>query len=67
MDVDRMLDLDFAYTISDSSELYSRVQFALDYPDEMCSIREKAMRSYLYKFDGKASFRLVNAIEQKIE
>ena len=67
MDIDRMLDLDFAYSISDSSELYSRVQFALDYPDEMSLIREKAMRDYLYKFDGRASFRLVNAIEQKIE
>ncbi len=63
LDVGRMMDVDFVYKIVDPSDLYSRVQYSLEYPDEMEINRQNACEYYLYKNDGKASFRLVNAIE----
>ena len=67
LDVERMQNIDFAYLISDPSELSIRIQFALDYPEEMASLREDAHDQYLYKPDGKASSRLVAAIEEKLQ
>lgn len=63
LDVSRMMDVDFVYKIVDPSDLYSRVQYSLEYPDEMEINRQNACEYYLYKIDGKASFRLVNALE----
>ena len=63
LDVERMMDVDFVYKIVDPSDLYSRVQYSLEYPHEMEVNRQNACKYYLYKNDGKASFRLVNAIE----
>ena len=64
LDVSRMMDVDFVYKIDDPSDLHSRVQYALEYPTEMENKRQKACKYYLHKNDGKASFRLVNAIEK---
>ena len=63
LDVGRMMDIDFVYKIFDPSDLHSRIQYSLEYPDEMEVNRKDACEYYLYKNDGKASFRLVNAIE----
>ena len=59
-----MMDVDFVYKIDDPSDLHSRVQYALEYPTEMENKRQKACKYYLHKNDGKASLRLVNAIEK---
>ncbi|MBH10916.1 MAG: hypothetical protein CMG74_11315 [Candidatus Marinimicrobia bacterium] len=67
LDIQRMQNIDFAYKIQDPADLIGRIQFALDYPDEMSSLRKIAHEQYLYKKDGKASLRLVNAIEEKIK
>ena len=63
LDVGRMMDIDFVYKIFDPSDLHSRIQYSLEYPDEMEVNRKNACEYYLYRNDGKASFRLVNAIE----
>ena len=67
LDVKRMQNIDFTYPISDPSELSIRVQFALDYPEEMASLRKDAHDLYLFNPDGKASSRLVDAIEGKLK
>ena len=67
LDVKRMQNIDFTYQISDPSELSIRVQFALDYPEEMASLRKDAHDLYLFNPDGKASSRLVDAIEEKLK
>jgi len=43
------------------------VQFALEYPDEMESLRQTAHNQYLYKPDGMASARVVDAIEENLK
>jgi len=67
LDVKRMQNIDFTYQISDPSELSIRVQFALDYPEEMASLRKDAHDLYLFNPDGKASSRLVDAIEETLK
>ncbi len=67
LDVDRMQNMDFTYIISTPAELASRIQFALDIPDEMSLQRQEAHDQFLYKTDGKASKRLVDAIEEKLK
>ena len=63
MDRTRSQEVDFTYKIFDPEELLSRIYFAIDNPDEMSENRSKACRNFLYKTDGKASKRLVDAIE----
>ncbi len=67
LDVKRMQNIDFTYQISDPSELSIRVQFALDYPEEMTFLRKNAHDFFLFNQDGKASSRLVDAIEEKLK
>lgn len=66
LDVDRIQNIDFTYLISNPAELAGRIQFAMDYPDEMSTRRQEAHSQFLYKPDGKASSRLVDAIEDKL-
>ena len=63
LDLKRLEDVDFAYKISNPEDLFSRVYYALDNLDEMQIQREKACSYYLYKNDGKASHRLIQAIK----
>ena len=63
MDSKRLEDVDFVYKILNPEDLLSRLYFALDNLDQMSEKREKACNSFLYKIDGKASKRLVDAIE----
>jgi len=67
IDVERMQDAHFAYKIVDPNDLIGRVQFALEFPDEMSTLRKDAHEQYLYKPDGRSSARLVDAIEEKIK
>ena len=66
LDLDRMQELDFVYKVEYPSELYRSIAFAIDHPEEMSDIRQAAHDYYLYKNDGKSSFRLVNEIEKKL-
>lgn len=63
LDIQRLQGLDFAYKISNAEDLFSRVYFALDNSKEMQAERKKACEYYLYKNDGKASRRLIQAIK----
>ena len=67
LDVERMQNVDFAYKIVDPADVIGRVQFALEYPDEMESLRQTAHNQYLYKPDGMASARVVDAIEENLK
>ena len=63
LDLKRLEDIDFTYKIQSARDLFSRVYYALNNVEEMQSHRKKASEFYLYKNDGKASSRLLNALE----
>ena len=63
LDIKRQQEVDFVYKVLNPEDILSRLYFALDNPDEMSKNRKKACENFLYKVDGKASERLVNAIE----
>ena len=64
MDLERQDSVDFAYQISEPDDILGMVYYAIDNMDEMSDQRMQAAEYYLYKTDGNASFRLVNAIEE---
>ena len=63
MDIDRQDNVDFAYQIVESDDILGMVYYAMDNQDEMSSKRKEATEHYLYKVDGNASSRLIDAIE----
>ena len=63
LDLKRLEDIDFTYKIQSARDLFSRVYYALNNVEEMQNHRKKASEFYLYKNDGKASSRLLNALE----
>ena len=63
MGLDRQDSVDFAYQITKPDDILGMVYYVINNMDEMSDQRMKAAEYYLYKTDGKASFRLVNAIE----
>ena len=64
MDMKRYENIDFTYKIFDPNDLLSRVYYALDNINEMAENRKNACKEYLFKNDGAASRRLVDAIEK---
>ena len=64
LDIARLENINFTYKVNQLGDLLSRVFFALENPEELSGLRKKALRNYLYKFDGKASQRLVKVIEE---
>ena len=63
MDLKRQEEVDFVYKINNPEDLFSRVYYALDNLDEMEDLRKRATEFYLYKNDGKASDRLLDALD----
>ena len=63
MDIERQYNVDFAYQIVESDDILGMVYFAMDNHDEMSTKRKEATEHYLYKVDGNASSRLIDAIE----
>ena len=63
MDIDRQDNVDFAYQIVESDDILGMVYYAMDNHDEMSTKRKEATEHYLYKVDGNASSRLIDAIE----
>ena len=61
-----MQELDFVYKVDYPSELHRSIVFATDHPEEMSDLRQVAHDYYLYKNDGKSSYRLGNEIEKKL-
>jgi len=67
LDLDRFDAIDFVYRINEPAQLNGLVYHAIEYPDEMSKVRVDAGERYLYKTDGKASIRLLDAIEEDLE
>ena len=63
IDKNRSRDVDFVYRIFNPEDLLSRIYFALDNPNELSGKRAEACKKFLYKTDGNASKRLIEAIE----
>ena len=63
MDIERQYNVDFAYQIVESDDILGMVYYAMDNHDEMSTKRKEATEHYLYKVDGNASSRLIDAIE----
>ena len=66
MDLKRMEEVDFAMRFNNPEDLVSLVYHELEHPDDLESERLSAQKEYLFKVDGKASFRMVNAIESNL-
>ena len=63
LDLSRLMNIDFSYKINKPTDLLSRVFYALENPNDMSDKRKIALEHYLYSFDGKASSRLIDSIE----
>ena len=63
LDLSRLMNIDFSYKINKPTDLLSRVFYALENPNDMSDKRRIALEHYLYSFDGKASSRLIDSIE----
>ena len=66
LDLERMEGVDFGFRLNNPEDLPSLVYHALEYPNDLKLERLAAQSEYLYKMDGKASVRLVDAIEYKL-
>ena len=67
MDYSRMEGVDFAFQMNNPDDLSSLVYHGLEYPSDLSGSRKAAQLEYLYRTDGKASFRLIDAIESKMK
>jgi CDP-glycerol glycerophosphotransferase (TagB/SpsB family) len=63
IDIERMENIDFTLRLSNPEDLTSLVYKGLEYPLDLENERLNAQIEYLYRVDGEASVRLVNAIE----
>ena len=63
IDIERMENIDFTLRLSNPEDLASLVYHGLEYPLDLENERLNAQIEYLYRVDGEASVRLVDAIE----
>ena len=63
IDIERMENIDFTLRLSNPEDLASLVYHGLEYPLDLENERLNAQVEYLYRVDGEASVRLVDAIE----
>ena len=63
IDIERMENIDFTLRLSNPEDLPSLVYHGLEYPLDLENERLNAQVEYLYRVDGEASVRLVDAIE----
>ena len=66
MDLSRMEEIEFVFRMDKPEDLPSLVYHTLEYPKDLREERLSAQTNYLYKVDGQASGRLVDAIEKKL-
>ena len=66
IDQERMEAVDFAFRLDNAEDLPSLVYHGLEYPMDLENERLAAQTQYLYRVDGKASSRLVDAIAEKL-
>lgn len=66
MDIERMESIDFVFRLTNPEDLPSLVYHGLEYPLDLEKERLRAQIEYLYRVDGGASVRLVDALEEKL-
>jgi CDP-glycerol glycerophosphotransferase (TagB/SpsB family) len=66
MDIERMESIDFVFRLTNPEDLPSLVYHGLEYPLDLEQERLRAQIEYLYRVDGGASVRLVDALEEKL-
>jgi hypothetical protein len=66
MDLARLKAVDFAYKLSNPKKLKNLLNKAIENPLLHEKERLEAQTEYLYKTDGKASSRLIDSIENKL-
>ena len=66
MDLARLKAVDFAYKLSNPKKLKNILNKAIENPLLHERERLEAQTEYLYKTDGKASSRLIDSIENKL-
>ncbi len=66
LDLERMEAVDFGFRLDNPEDLPALVYHGLEYPKDLEKERLTAQIEYLYKVDGKASARLLDAIEEKL-
>ncbi|GAG25179.1 unnamed protein product, partial [marine sediment metagenome] len=59
-------DIDFACRLETPARLRELLAYTLQHPEEMRAKREQAVERYLYRLDGRASARMVDAIEEML-
>ena len=66
MDLKRMEEVDFVMRFNNPEDLISLAYHELEHPEGLEPQRLSAQKEYLFKVDGKASYRIVNAIESNL-
>ena len=67
LDLDRSEKINFTYVIENPEQIFSIVEKVLNEKDTLSFYREQALKEFLYETDGKASCRLIDAIEEKLK
>lgn len=67
LDLVRAAEIDFTRLLDSPSDLKALVEEVLQNPDRMSPARRAAAERYLYRTDGRASARLVDAIEERLK
>lgn len=67
IDHQREAGIDFAYHLDRPDQLSRTVDRALRHPDEMALERKAGVERYLYRIDGQASSRLIDAVEAALK
>ncbi|MBF88146.1 MAG: hypothetical protein CMG75_00535 [Candidatus Marinimicrobia bacterium] len=65
LDLDRSEKINFTYVLDNPHQILLEVKKVLNDNDTLFPHREQALKNFLYQTDGKASSRLVDAIEDK--
>ena len=67
LDLARAKNINFTQRLDRPEELEALVSKTVKNPDSMSGARKKAAKRYLHRIDGKASARLVDAIEEYLD
>ena len=63
----RFEEIDFTDRITDPKQLLSAIEDCVNNPDSLKEQRELAVEKFLYKLDGKATQRIILALEKKMK
>lgn len=67
LDLERAEKIDFTHSLHRPIDLVPVITEILENPSALANLRKSAARKHLYKIDGQASSRLINAIEKLLK